>query len=306
MGGKLISVIIPAYNHAHFIEETIRSIIAQTYENVELVILNDGSKDNTTEVVKSLQSECLNRFTRFEYIDKDNEGVTATLNKGLDWSRGEYVSLFASDDVMKPTRIEELFSALVDKDDSYAIAIGDAEFIDDDSNIIGMREDGSYCHPSEGFSRFLGYFTRRRSDIAQVENIFDYDLLIKGNYIPGMSVVMRKKALEDLGRYNPKIALEDWDLWLRMSRSYKGVYINKSFSYYRMHKTNSVKTMVPKLLEGQVFVLLRELGVVGDKKEYRNLLSRWIRADSFRLVKRKKYKYIKYMFSIKLLLKSYF
>jgi alpha-1,3-rhamnosyltransferase len=301
----VITVIIPAYNHAHFIEETIRSVIAQTYSNIELIILNDGSKDNTTEVVESLAEECKQRFLRYEYVDKDNEGLAETLNRGVEWSQGEYISLIASDDVMMPSRVEELYKALSDKDDSYGLALGDAEFIDNDSNIIKLTGDAKRDDKSLEYPRFIGFATRNRSDVKAADNIFSYDLLIKGNYLPAMSVLMSKSALIDVGLFTPGVALEDWDLWLRMSRNYKGVYIDKAVSYYRMHDTNSVKTIVPQLLEGQVYVLLRELELVREKKEYRNLLSKWIRADSFRLVKRKKYRYIKYMCSPKLLLFSF-
>lgn len=307
MNFPVITVIIPAYNHAHFIAQTIKSVISQTYLNIELIILNDGSSDNTSEVVKGLESECKKRFSRFEYIDKQNEGLAETLNRGLAWSKGEFITLMASDDVMMPERVQVLFEALSEKDETCGIAIADAKFINDSGEIISMTDSGGQGINDQGFNRFVEFFTRRRNDININVDLFNYDLLIKGNFIPAMSVMMRKAALIDVGSFTPGVALEDWDLWLRMARSYKGVYVDKAVSYYRMHETNSVKTIVPKLLEGQVFVLKRELEIVGgDNKEYRNLLARWIRADSFRLVKRKKYQYFKDMFSLKLLWKSCF
>lgn len=304
---NLVTVIVPAYNHAHFIAETIESIIAQTYENIELIILNDGSSDNTTEVVELFIEKCKKRFVRFQYVDKENEGLAETLNRGVEWSQGEYVSLIASDDVMKPQRVERLFETLSTLDNTYGIVVADADFIDNDSNVISMVGTGKREDKTKKYSRFIEFFTRNREDVKAVHDIFSYDLLVKGNYLPAMSVMTRKSALIDVGCFTPGVALEDWDLWLRMARNYKGVYLDESVSLYRMHDTNSVKTIVPRLLEGQVYILKRELEIVGgDNKEYRNLLSKWIRADSFRLVKRKKYNYFKNMRSLKLIISSYF
>lgn len=302
----LITIIVPAYNHAHFISETIESIIHQTYENIELIILNDGSKDNTTQVVDGFIGVCEKRFTRFKYIDKKNEGLAETLNRGVEWSEGEFISLIASDDVMMPERVERLYKALAEKDDSYGISIGDAAFIDNDSNIIKMKGDARHDDKEKEYSKFIEFFTRNRDDITDTSGLFDYDLLIKGNFLPAMSILMRKSALEDVGCFTPGVALEDWDLWLRLVRDYKGVYVDQALSYYRMHDTNSVKTIVPQLLEGQVYVLQRELALEFAHKEYRNFLSKWIRADSFRLFKRGYRNYAKNMFSLKLLLSSYF
>lgn len=74
----LVTAVIPVYNHEKYVAESVRSILDQTYRNVELIIINDGSKDRSHEVVLSLVDECKQRFVRFEYINRENRGLSAT------------------------------------------------------------------------------------------------------------------------------------------------------------------------------------------------------------------------------------
>src|SRR5450631_52547 len=88
----LVTVVIPAYNHDRYVVESIRSIINQTYRNLELSIINDRAKDGTHEKILTLIEECKQRFVHFEYIDRGNVGIAATLNQALSLARGSYFS----------------------------------------------------------------------------------------------------------------------------------------------------------------------------------------------------------------------
>ena len=128
----LISVIIPAYNHEKYIVQTIMSIIDQSYKNLELIIIDDGSSDNTWKVIKSLKEQCLARFTKVEFITQKNQGICATLNKLISLTSGVYIYTIASDDMAKPNAIELIYEELVENT-SYIVAVGDSEIIDDNS-----------------------------------------------------------------------------------------------------------------------------------------------------------------------------
>ena len=104
----LISVVISAYNHEQYIEECIDSIINQTYENIELIILNDGSNDKTAEIINSKSDHCKIRFKRFLFIDKENEGLPKTLNRGCYKSKGTFLAFIGSDDSYESNAIETL------------------------------------------------------------------------------------------------------------------------------------------------------------------------------------------------------
>ena len=98
----LISVIVPAYNHEKYIEECIRSIMAQTYQNIELLVIDDGSKDGTFEILKALKPECEKRFVRVVFETQENQGTRVTLNRLIDLAQGQYLYTIASDDMAKP------------------------------------------------------------------------------------------------------------------------------------------------------------------------------------------------------------
>ncbi|HCJ6574862.1 TPA: glycosyltransferase family 2 protein, partial [Acinetobacter baumannii] len=102
----LVSIIIPCYNHANFVQDCIQSVIAQTYQNIELIIIDDGSKDETVEKIQKLVTQCTERFVKFEFRHRPNKGLSATLNEALEWCQGEYFSAIASDDMMLNDKIE--------------------------------------------------------------------------------------------------------------------------------------------------------------------------------------------------------
>ncbi|MGA6331370.1 glycosyltransferase family 2 protein, partial [Acinetobacter baumannii] len=102
----LVSIVIPCYNHANFVQDCIQSVIAQTYQNIELIIIDDGSKDGSVEKIQEFIGECEKRFVRFEFRNRPNKGLSATLNEALEWCQGEYFSAIASDDMMLNDKIE--------------------------------------------------------------------------------------------------------------------------------------------------------------------------------------------------------
>ncbi len=96
----LVSVVIPCYNHENFVQDSIQSVIDQTYQNIELIIIDDGSKDGSVEKIQEMIPACQERFVRFEFRHRPNKGLSATLNEALEWCEGEYYSPIASDDII--------------------------------------------------------------------------------------------------------------------------------------------------------------------------------------------------------------
>ncbi|MCD6061882.1 MAG: glycosyl transferase family 2, partial [Moraxellaceae bacterium] len=104
----LVSVALPCYNHERYVQQCIQSIIDQDYPNLELILIDDGSRDGSVEKMRAMLPACEARFTRFEFRARPNVGLAATLNEMLEWCQGEYFSAVASDDAMLPhkTRLE--------------------------------------------------------------------------------------------------------------------------------------------------------------------------------------------------------
>ena len=239
----LVTAVIPVYNHEKYVVESIRSILNQTYQNIELIVINDGSKDRSHQMILPLVEECRQRFVRFEYINRENIGLTATLNQALAWATGDYLSALASDDVALPEKIEVLVDALEAKGPTYAAAFGNAWFIDDAGNRICLGKDGSVTDNSNGDAcdNFLDFYTRSRGLDYRGEEFGSYASLISGNYLPAMSNVVRMAAILDAGGWTPGNIIEDWEMWLKLSKNSKFLYVNQTVALYRWHALNTVK-----------------------------------------------------------------
>lgn len=257
---SLVSVIIPCYNHEKFISESIHSIISQTYRDIELIVVNDGSTDNSHSEISRLVPACDERFSNFIYIDKKNEGIARTLNMALERAQGSFVSCLASDDVFLPTKIESQLRAFDGLDDSVAAVFGDARFIDENSEPLYLAADGTeYRTPSpDRYSSFLEFYCRNREDLQTPGSFGTYISLLKGNYIPAMSVLMRKSHVFEAGLFDDDIRVEDWSLWLKFCRRWELRHVPETVACYRLHQSNITKAFRGNLLADSAKILLRE------------------------------------------------
>lgn len=236
----LISILIPSYNHEKFVQETIFSAINQTYKNLELIIIDDGSKDSTFEKIRELESICNKRFVRFELYKQNNKGISQTLNSLLKLVKGEYIIGSASDDIFKPNIIEVLHSFLESNKD-YVLAVGDSEIINSDSNPIswGKYRIALPYDDKNGFKTFKEFYSRTK-DFSDKFGIFES--LQKANYIPNGQLI-RHSAIEQTGGYDINAKLEDWYMNLQLSKIGKFKFIDKILFSYRWYKNNSIKKL---------------------------------------------------------------
>ena len=106
----LVTIAIPSYNHGRYVQACIESIIEQDYENIELIIIDDGSTDDSVLRIGEMVARCRARFQRFEFLPRSNKGLCATLNEALEWARGFYFAVSDSDDVLLPSKTSVLLS----------------------------------------------------------------------------------------------------------------------------------------------------------------------------------------------------
>ena len=163
MSNNLVSVIIPSYNHENYVQDTLKSVIAQTYQNIELIVVDDGSKDSTWQKIQEMRGICEKRFSRIHFETKANEGTCKTLNRLLDLAKGEYVYPLASDDQVKPHAIEKELNFLKDNPD-YALAVGDDEFINSQGvRIFLTRDNQQICDEQNAdYKTFVEYLSETR------------------------------------------------------------------------------------------------------------------------------------------------
>lgn len=235
----LVSVLIPAYNHENYIQETIESIINQTYPNIELIILDDGSKDKTWEKITELKPKCENRFVKIHFETKQNEGTCITLNKLLKLSSGEFVYIIASDDLTKPQAIEKEVEFLQNNPD-YALAVGDNEYVDSMGKQIFRTQKAFTSNIKNAKYKTVKEFLSSKLKIDFLSDDFgSYKTLYKENYIPN-GYLIRKNIFETIGNFTKNAPLEDFWLMLQISKYKKMKYIDEILFSYRIHDTNTI------------------------------------------------------------------
>ena len=186
-----VSLVIATFNHARFVGEALDSALAQTLRAVEVVVVDDGSTDDTPAVLARYDGRIL-------VIRQPNRGLAAARNAGLAASRGTYVTFLDADDVLMPTKLAEQVAVL-----EHAPAVG-WTYCD---VLIETMATGTSVKASERF----GYG-------ARVLDGWLFPELIHGNFIPAIAPLVRRTALDAAGGFDERLtALEDWDLWLRLS-----------------------------------------------------------------------------------------
>jgi alpha-1,3-rhamnosyltransferase len=240
----LVSVIIPAYNHAGFIESCIESVAGQSFQNLELIIINDGSTDKTNEKIVELLPRYKERFVEVTYINRGNKGIGSTLNELISNAKGEYIFQIASDDKAKPEAVEQLLDFLEENPD-YGLAVGDNEIIDaGDNRVYWDNKRRNSRSPKDIKNRTFGeYLKYRRPDVDFNSSHFgELSTLLIGNYIPN-GKMFRKSALIEAGGYIEGV-VEDYYINIMLAKKFKFKYIDQVFLSYRWHETNTIKNTV--------------------------------------------------------------
>jgi glycosyltransferase involved in cell wall biosynthesis len=216
-----ISVVMAVYNGEQYIEEAINSVLNQTYPQFELIIVNDGSKDRTKELLHGITDH------RVKIFDVEtNQGAAASLNLGIYNAAGDWIAIHDADDISEPTRLEEQASYLQSHPDSIGVG----------SMIVGRIGNKSVVNGE------IEYYNR----MLNKEQIYDYRLSMC--YLCHGSVIFSKKAFYDVGQYNPKYKIcYDYDLWLRLFEISPMEKIPKVLYHYRLRedslgKQNTRKT----------------------------------------------------------------
>lgn len=218
-----VSVLVPSYNHARFIERTLRSIFAQTLRPRRLIVIDDGSEDESAEIIERVLRGCPfeNRL-----IARENRGLCATLNEGLSLTDGEYFAYLGSDDIWLPNFLEEQVSLLEARPEAV-LAFSHACVIDADDNIIDRTDNWT------GFAD--GRFLPR---------------LLLGEIFSSPGVVYRRSALERVG-WNEDAVLEDYELYLNLCFEGEFARNEKVLCAWRQHGKNTSDNF-PSMLAEQI------------------------------------------------------
>lgn len=234
---KKVTIVIPVYNGENYMREAIDSALAQTYKNIEVIVVNDGSTDNTDEIALSYGD-------KIRYFKKENGGVSTALNLALDKMTGEYFSWCSHDDIYCPDKIEKQMDFLQTLNDDNVIIFNNYGLINSD----GKDFKNNVC--------------------------FDHDLLTKkpklallnGN-INGITLLIPKKAFDEIGRFDVDLrCTQDYDMWLRMIKTYTFVHMKDVITKTRIHQMQDTQTSPRMVTEGNK-LWIRIIDSIDDKEK---------------------------------------
>lgn len=216
----LVSIVIPCYNHEEFVQDSIQSVINQTYENIELIIIDDGSKDSSVEKIQKMISTCTKRFTRFEFRSRPNKGLSATLNEALEWCEGTYYSALASDDIFLKNKIQSQIDCFLKLNNEKIVGIfGGYNLIDINNKVI--------------------------KTILSKNKIYNFNDIFLHNFnLPAPTALLKLENVKKVGGYDEKLKIEDWFMWLKLTEdgnklmSFEQILVN-----YRSHESNTSKNL---------------------------------------------------------------
>jgi glycosyltransferase involved in cell wall biosynthesis len=205
----LVSVIIPNYNYAQYLSYTVESVLAQTYQNIEIIVVDDGSKDNSLEVLGRYKD-------RIIVIPQSNAGVAAARNTGIERSRGDYLAFLDADDIWKEDKIARQIDIFLNDPSIGMVHVG-VEEIDSGGTVLARRFDGM------------------KGWVAKDLLLLNKPVILGG----GSGFMVSKRACGDVGGFDPRLSTSaDWEFCYRISNKYQVGFIENPLILYRIHDSN--------------------------------------------------------------------
>jgi len=228
---KTVSVVIPTYNYGRYIAEAIDSALAQTYAPLEIIVVDDGSTDDTRAVLAPYGD-------KIRTICQQNAGVAAARNTGIAAARGEYIAFLDSDDLWHPRKLE-LQMARFDADPSLGLVHCGVEIFDSDGRTTGTIE-----HGLDG--RIAAALLRLDEEVLSA---------------PGTSIVVPRRVAEEVGGYDVRLApSEDWDFCYRVAVRYPVAFVPELLVRYRLHGSGGHMN-IPRMEHGMMLAFEKAFAV---------------------------------------------
>jgi glycosyltransferase involved in cell wall biosynthesis len=205
----LVSVIIPNYNYGAYVAKAIDSVLAQTYSDIEIIVVDDGSRDDSLLVLEKYGD-------RITVVAQKNQGVSTARNNGVSVSRGEFVAFLDADDMWLPSKIEKQIAKLVDGDDTVGLVHCSMSYIDKDEQIIGETRNGK-------------------------EGWLAADLLLLQEATIGVAStgLVRRAVFDEVGGFDARqTTAADWDFSYRVAKTYRIGFVSEPLVLYRLHNLN--------------------------------------------------------------------
>ena len=219
----LVTAFVGCYNHSRFVEQCLDSVKHQTYPNLQVIIFDDCSKDNSVAVIDTwLKRHRLD----WQFIPHTrNIGICASLNEVLRLARGKYISMVAADDVWLPDKTARQVEMMEQLPGDVGVLYSDAFQVNENGEALPqmfVEAHREFVVPPEGFL---------------------FDVLLEGNFIPAMTTLIRRECFNQVGTYDEDLCFEDWDMWMRISRTFRFVYDTIPAAKYRIVLSSASRAM---------------------------------------------------------------
>jgi len=248
-----VSVVIPAYNHENFIGAAIESVLAQSCQDFELIIVDDGSTDNTAGVIKSYDDK------RIHYFYQENQDAFNTINRGMELAAGDYIAILNSDDIYSPERLQRLLDVQRESGSQCLF-----------SDVIPISDSGDEFTDSD-----FGWNVWHQKNRTFFENSGDlYSAFLKGNFMVTTSnLFMTRAAAEKVGKFCSLRYLHDYDFIFRMMLAFphKVHYLaDEKLLYYRIHDGNTLgeAAIIGREQDKELICKYMLVKVADDSKQY--------------------------------------
>lgn len=231
----LVSVIIPCYNHSRYIRRAVESVFEQDYPAIQLIVIDDGSTDDSVEVLEAIAHE-----TPFEIVRQANSGICRTLNRAIrEFAQGEWVAVLASDDFWRTDKIRLQIEALLNSQDSRFCFSQAREFRDETKASQGR------IFPSRVWQGDI----LKRVFIRQ--------------HVPAGTMVFARSLYDELGGFDESLREEDWDFVIRSAGATSLVAVDEPLLYYRAHEGNTMRTIARhRIFQRKAAILSKNMHLV--------------------------------------------
>lgn len=245
MEQPLVTIIVTAYNHSKYIKENLDSVKNQTYKNIQLILGDDASPDNSVDVFEQWLTH--NNYSAEKNFHTKNTGLAEMLNECILLAKGKYIKIFSADDYLHPDFLEKSVAKIESLGEEYGMIFTNTHTVDDDSNIT--KDIADYDSLGE-----INPYTFRKE-------------LIKNNRIAGLTVLIKTHVIKETGNYDSKYISEDYYRWLKINEKYLIGYLPEKLAYYRLHQENISKIKAERInMETLILQMIFDKeGVVKDR-----------------------------------------
>ncbi|OCA71581.1 hypothetical protein BBI00_17890 [Chryseobacterium arthrosphaerae] len=276
MEQPLVTVIVTAYNHSQYIRENLDSIKNQTYKNIQLILGDDVSPDNSVEIFEKWLED--NNFSAEKNFHTKNTGLATMLNECIKLAKGKYIKIISADDYLHPEFLEKTVAKIESLGKEYGMIHTNTYTIDENSSI------GEDMADHDALGEVDPYIFRKE--------------LIKNNRIAGLTTLIKTEAIIETGEYDSMFIAEDYYRWLKISEKYLIGYVPEKLAYYRLHQENISKIKADRI-EIENLILQMMFDKEGNVKNTINSITQKYYFSKEKLPSQYIEAYKKYPFNIK-------